>query len=93
MKSEVHEVMLTAIVLCRDSGDAVYERDGYDYDGYRLRVEFPRGGRGGGGRGMGPPRTRYGPPSRRSDYRVVVSGGQCFLHCLPLNVNSVWMNA
>ncbi|TNM84884.1 hypothetical protein fugu_009062 [Takifugu bimaculatus] len=58
----------------RDSGDAVYERDGYDYDGYRLRVEFPRGGRGGGGRGMGPPRTRYGPPSRRSDYRVVVSG-------------------
>lgn len=32
----------------RDSEDAVYGRDGYDYDGYRLRVEFPRSGRGGG---------------------------------------------
>jgi arginine/serine-rich splicing factor 1/9 len=48
----------------RDADDAVRKRDGYDYDGYRLRVEFPRGngpympgsrsegGRGGGG-GMG----------------------------------------
>uniref|UniRef100_A0A336MV56 CSON005778 protein n=1 Tax=Culicoides sonorensis TaxID=179676 RepID=A0A336MV56_CULSO len=47
----------------RDAEDAVKARDGYDYDGYRLRVEFPRGGgpgsshrsrglndRGGGGR-------------------------------------------
>ncbi|KAJ3590239.1 hypothetical protein NHX12_008193 [Muraenolepis orangiensis] len=30
----------------RDADDAVYGRDGYDYDGYRLRVEFPRSGRG-----------------------------------------------
>jgi len=60
----------------RDSEDAVYGRDGYDYDGYRLRVEFPRGGRGGGagGGGMGPPRGRQGPPSRRSEYRLLVSG-------------------
>uniref|UniRef100_A0A671WPJ1 Splicing factor, arginine/serine-rich 1 n=1 Tax=Sparus aurata TaxID=8175 RepID=A0A671WPJ1_SPAAU len=63
----------------RDSQDAVSGRDGYDYDGYRLRVEFPRSGRGGGGGGgggggMGPPRSRHGPPSRRSDYRVVVTG-------------------
>uniref|UniRef100_A0A3Q2X627 Splicing factor, arginine/serine-rich 1 n=1 Tax=Haplochromis burtoni TaxID=8153 RepID=A0A3Q2X627_HAPBU len=70
----------------RDAEDAVYGRDGYDYDGYRLRVEFPRSGRGGGGGGggagggggggggMGPPRGRYGPPSRRSENRVVVSG-------------------
>ncbi|XP_050934792.1 serine/arginine-rich splicing factor 1B isoform X1 [Lates calcarifer] len=59
----------------RDAEDAVYGRDGYDYDGYRLRVEFPRSGRGGGSSGaMGPPRGRYGPPSRRSEYRVVVSG-------------------
>ena len=35
----------------------MYARDGYDYDGYRLRVEFPKGGGGsfrggmGGGRG------------------------------------------
>ncbi len=33
----------------RDAEDAVYARDGYDYDGYRLRVEFPRSGRGGFG--------------------------------------------
>lgn len=56
----------------RDAEDAVHARDGYDYDGYRLRVEFPRGvgpksGRSSrGGRG--------GPPSRRSQYRVIVSG-------------------
>ncbi|CAI5643579.1 unnamed protein product [Oreochromis niloticus] len=61
-----------------DAEDAVYGRDGYDYDGYRLRVEFPRsgrgGGRGGGGGALGTPRGRYGPPSRRSEYRVIVSG-------------------
>ncbi|XP_035522253.1 LOW QUALITY PROTEIN: serine/arginine-rich splicing factor 1B-like [Morone saxatilis] len=62
----------------RDAEDAVYGRDGYDYDGYRLRVEFPRsgrgGGRGGGGGALGTPRGRYGPPSRRSEHRVIVSG-------------------
>ena len=58
--------------MFRDAEDAVYARDGYDYDGYRLRVEFPkggggsfRGGRSGGGRG---------PPARRSQYRVTVTG-------------------
>lgn len=59
----------------------MYGRDGYDYDGYRLRVEFPRSGRGGGrggvGGGVGAPRGRYGPPSRRSEYRVIVSGRWC----------------
>lgn len=61
----------------RDAEDAVYARDGYDYDGYRLRVEFPKGGggsfRGGrseGGRGGG----GRGPPARRSQYRVTVTG-------------------
>uniref|UniRef100_I3JB72 RRM domain-containing protein n=1 Tax=Oreochromis niloticus TaxID=8128 RepID=I3JB72_ORENI len=49
----------------RDAEDAVYGRDGYDYDGYRLRVERRRNGT---------PRGRYGPPSRRSENRVVVSG-------------------
>ncbi|XP_023277158.1 serine/arginine-rich splicing factor 1B-like [Seriola lalandi dorsalis] len=62
----------------RDAEDAVYGRDGYDYDGYRLRIEFPRSGRGGGGDGgggaLGTTRGRYGPPSRRSEYRVIVSG-------------------
>jgi arginine/serine-rich splicing factor 1/9 len=63
----------------RDAEDAVHARDGYDYDGYRLRVEFPRGGgpsqyrgsrssmSGSGGRGRG-------PPARRSQYRVIVTG-------------------
>ncbi|KAJ8312233.1 hypothetical protein KUTeg_009606 [Tegillarca granosa] len=75
----------------RDAQDAVKDRDGYNYDGYTLRVEFPRGGgpgRGGGGGGGGY-HNRYdgpggrgamrggmrgGPPSRRSEYRVLVSG-------------------
>ncbi|KAM5564034.1 serine/arginine-rich-splicing factor SR34 [Rosa sericea] len=63
----------------RDAEDAIRGRDGYDFDGNRLRVELAHGGRGHssggdrhrdsggggrGGRGM----------SRRSDYRVLVSG-------------------
>ncbi|XP_049879287.1 serine/arginine-rich splicing factor 1B [Pectinophora gossypiella] len=65
----------------RDADDAVRARDGYDYDGYRLRVEFPRGGGGGGrgARGGGPERygaraQARGPPARRSEYRVLVTG-------------------
>lgn len=75
----------------RDAEDAVHARDGYDYDGYRLRVEFPRGGGpssnfrgrgdrgggggggGGGGRDSGNSRGR-GPPARRSQFRVLVTG-------------------
>lgn len=56
-------------------------RDGYDYDGYRLRVEFPRGGGPGSYRGAnrgndrarGEGRSR-GPATKRSQYRVLVSG-------------------
>ncbi|GFO19840.1 Arginine/serine-rich splicing factor [Plakobranchus ocellatus] len=66
----------------RDAEDSVHSRDGYNYDGYTLRVEFPRGSSGGGrggfrgrggfeGRGGG---GRGGPPSRRTQYRVLVSG-------------------
>ena len=62
----------------RDADDAVYARDGYDYDGYKLRVEFPRGGGGSfrGGRDRGGYRgdRRPGPPARRSQYRVLVTG-------------------
>lgn len=62
----------------RDADDAVYGRDGYDYDGYKLRVEFPRGGGGSfrgrsGASGSSSSRNR-GPPSRRSNYRVLVTG-------------------
>ena len=74
----------------RDAEDAVYGRDGYDYDGYRLRVEFPRSGRGmgrGGFGGMGgAPRGRYGPPSRRSEYRVIVSGELQFHFLLTIDL-------
>jgi arginine/serine-rich splicing factor 1/9 len=67
----------------RDAEDSVRQRDGYNYDGYTLRVEFPRGnGAPGGGRGGGGFRGRGGfgggmrgaPPSRRTQYRVLVSG-------------------
>ncbi|KAK6190146.1 hypothetical protein SNE40_002076 [Patella caerulea] len=70
----------------RDAEDAVHHRDGYNYDGYTLRVEFPRGASGGGGGfqrserggfgggGGGGGRGRGGPPSRRSEFRVLVSG-------------------
>lgn len=80
-------VKLTSFI--RDAEDAVHSRDGYDMDGYKLRVEFPRGrergpggafvgGRGRDGRGSDRFRDRgrnsdRGPPSRRSNYRVIVS--------------------
>ena len=66
------------MIIFRDAEDAVHSRDGYDYDGYRLRVEFPRNsgpggsGRGGGGGSRG--RGGRGPPARRSQYRVLVTG-------------------
>lgn len=61
----------------RDAEDAVQARDGYDYDGYRLRVEFPRGNGPSSFRGSrnGASSSRgRGPPARRSQYRVFVSG-------------------
>lgn len=87
----------------RDADDAIQDRDGYNYDGYKLRVERPRGIRAGGG-GVGYGRGGYGrgggggfgrdnyvrdrgsrgggargvasnsQGSRRSDYRVLISG-------------------
>ncbi|XP_068634117.1 serine/arginine-rich splicing factor SR34A isoform X2 [Aristolochia californica] len=67
----------------RDAEDAIRGRDGYNFDGHRLRVELAHGGRGhssssdrrsghggGGGGGSG---GRYGA-SRRSEFRVVVRG-------------------
>ncbi|KAI4301756.1 hypothetical protein L6164_035003 [Bauhinia variegata] len=62
----------------RDAEDAIGYRDGYNFDGFQLRVELAHGGRGyssstdrysrysGGGGSRGPP--------RRSDYRVLVTG-------------------
>uniref|UniRef100_A0A3Q7FMJ1 RRM domain-containing protein n=1 Tax=Solanum lycopersicum TaxID=4081 RepID=A0A3Q7FMJ1_SOLLC len=66
----------------RDAEDAIRGRDGYNFDGCRLRVELAHGGRGpssssdrrgsygsGGGGGGG----RHGI-SRHSDYRVIIRG-------------------
>ncbi|KAL4352822.1 hypothetical protein GQ457_06G029970 [Hibiscus cannabinus] len=60
----------------RDAEDAIRGRDGYDFGGHRLRVELAHGGRGrssvdrhssySSGRGRG--------PSRRSEYRVLITG-------------------
>ncbi|KAL8180598.1 UNVERIFIED_CONTAM: Serine/arginine-rich splicing factor 9 [Gekko kuhli] len=58
----------------RDAEDAIYGRNGYDYGQCRLRVEFPRPSRGRGGGFGGGPRGRNGPPLRRSEFRVLVSG-------------------
>ncbi|XP_071322529.1 serine/arginine-rich splicing factor 9 [Trachinotus anak] len=66
----------------RDADDAVYGRNGYGYGDSKLRVEYPRSsgakfgpmGGGGGGGGGGGPRGRFGPPTRRSEFRVIVTG-------------------
>ncbi|XP_033951696.1 serine/arginine-rich splicing factor 9 [Pseudochaenichthys georgianus] len=73
----------------RDADDAVYGRNGYGYGDSKLRVEYPRsagakfgpmggggegGERGGGGGGPGGPKGRFGPPTRRSEFRVMVTG-------------------
>ncbi|CAD6196345.1 unnamed protein product [Caenorhabditis auriculariae] len=70
----------------RDADDAVRGRDGYDFDGHRLRVEFTRGvgPRGPGGRPLNPAyggsrdfggsRRGGGPPARRTNYRVIIEG-------------------
>ncbi len=35
-------IYIKSSLFFRDAEDAVHARDGYDYDGYRLRVEFPK---------------------------------------------------
>lgn len=68
----------------RDAEDAVRDRDGYKFDGQRLRVELARGGRrggpddrgrtgggGGGGGGGGASGGGHGPP-QRTDFKVIV---------------------
>jgi arginine/serine-rich splicing factor 1/9 len=61
----------------RDADDAIYGRDGYNFDGYRLRVELAHGGRG-QSYSYDRPRSyssgRSGGVSRRTDYRVMVTG-------------------
>ncbi|GJN32010.1 hypothetical protein PR202_gb20477 [Eleusine coracana subsp. coracana] len=61
----------------RDADDAIYGRDGYNFDGYKLRVELAHGGRGQSysyDRSSSYSSGRRGGVSRRSDYRVLVTG-------------------
>uniref|UniRef100_M1CB21 Arginine/serine-rich splicing factor n=1 Tax=Solanum tuberosum TaxID=4113 RepID=M1CB21_SOLTU len=60
----------------RDTDDAIRGRDGYDFDGRRLRVELAHGGRGSSSydRHSSYSSGSHGGFSRRSDYRVLVSG-------------------
>ncbi|PKA57970.1 Pre-mRNA-splicing factor SF2 [Apostasia shenzhenica] len=61
----------------RDAEDAIRGRDGYNFDGYHLRVELAHGGRGSsGGRSSrygGGGASKFGV-SHRSEYRVVIRG-------------------
>ncbi|EOX97381.1 SER/ARG-rich protein 34A, putative isoform 8 [Theobroma cacao] len=62
-----------------DAEDAIKGRDGYNFDGCRIRVELAHGGRGQssrrgyGGSGGSGGRGRFGT-SHRSEFRVVVRG-------------------
>ena len=66
----------------RDAEDAVYSRDGYDFDGYRIRVEFPRSSNRGRG---GPPRSRGGGSrgGGRGFVRRGAKGYKCVVSGLP----------
>ncbi|KAD5316743.1 hypothetical protein E3N88_16689 [Mikania micrantha] len=63
----------------RDADDAIRGRDGYDFDGHKLRVELAHGGRGNSSfkdrySSHSSGRGGRGGVSRRSDYRVLVTG-------------------
>ncbi|KAG8389487.1 hypothetical protein BUALT_Bualt02G0234500 [Buddleja alternifolia] len=63
----------------RDAEDAIRGRDGYDFDGHRLRVELAHGGRGSSSAtdrhsSFSASRGPRGGVSRRSEYRVLITG-------------------
>ncbi|GBG73052.1 hypothetical protein CBR_g12769 [Chara braunii] len=62
----------------RDAEDAIRGRDGYNFDGNRLRVELAHGGRASASvdrySSYSGSSGRLGGLSRRSDYRVMVTG-------------------
>ncbi|XP_019235630.1 PREDICTED: serine/arginine-rich splicing factor SR30-like isoform X1 [Nicotiana attenuata] len=60
----------------RDADDAIRGRDGYDFDGHRLRVELAHGGQGSSSydRHSSYSSGSRGGVSRRSDHRVLISG-------------------
>ncbi|XP_074558897.1 serine/arginine-rich splicing factor SR30-like [Curcuma longa] len=62
----------------RDAEDAIRGRDGYNFDGHRLRVELAHGGRGQSSsldrHSSYSSAGRRGGVSRRSEFRVMVTG-------------------
>lgn len=52
-----------------DAEDSIKGRDGYNFDGYKLRVEIQKASRN-----SRPFAPRGGPPTRRSEYRCIISG-------------------
>ncbi|XP_034707257.1 serine/arginine-rich splicing factor SR30-like isoform X1 [Vitis riparia] len=61
----------------RDAEDAIYGRDGYNFDGHRLRVELAHGGRGQSSsvdHYSSYSSSSRGGLSRHSEYRVLVTG-------------------
>ncbi len=69
------KIRSTFLSSSRDAEDAVFGRNGYGFGDCKLRVEYPRssGSKFSGPAGGGP-RGRFGPPTRRSEFRVVVTG-------------------
>lgn len=67
---------------CSDAEDAVYGRNGYGFGDCKLRVEYPRSSSSKFSSPMGGgPRGRFGPPTRRSEFRVIVTGTSELLLC------------
>ena len=61
--------------MTRDAEDAVRGRDGYVFDGCKIRVEFPRSsGRGRGGGGNMGPRRPGGRGNRPKGYQLEITG-------------------
>lgn len=58
----------------RDAEDAIDGRDGYNFDGYKLRVEFQKGSRGRNGPGGSDRNSNRNGPPRRTDYRCTITG-------------------
>lgn len=58
----------------RDADDAVNGRNNYNFDGYRLKVERPRQSVGVSGARSSYVKGRPGPPSQRSNFRVIIEG-------------------
>lgn len=89
------EVLITPIF--RDAEDAVRGRDGYVFDGYRIRVEFPRASSRGGG-SYRRPSGGFRPTNRPRGYQLLVSGlpptGSWQVRCYPVthqSTVSVWL--